>query len=94
MAVSKQKSSCITEIKGASLSRRDILIDDFNNNLFNWEASGGTAVKYLNGFNNPGSWHGYTLSGTDVEILQSILYPKGKNFCDIQDLFAGVFNRL
>lgn len=31
----------------------DILIDDFNDNLEQWKAAGGTAVKYLNGINSP-----------------------------------------
>lgn len=40
------------------LDRGMILLDDFNKNLWDWERAGGTAVKYLNGVNSPGSFDG------------------------------------
>ena len=38
-----------------------ILIDDFNPNLMNWRAAGGTSVKYINGINSPESFDGLCL---------------------------------
>lgn len=38
-----------------------ILIDDFNPNLRNWQAAGGTAVKYINDINSPESFDGMCL---------------------------------
>lgn len=38
-----------------------ILVDDFNPNLENWRAAGGTAVKYINGLNDPSSFDGLCL---------------------------------
>lgn len=38
-----------------------ILIDDFNPNLINWRAAGGTAVKYINDLNSPESFDGLCL---------------------------------
>lgn len=40
-----------------------VLLDDYSVNLHQWEASGGTAIKFLNGINgNNGSWKGPTVS--------------------------------
>lgn len=41
--------------KTAGLSKGMMLLDDFNPNLRDWELAGGTAVKYLNGVNTPGT---------------------------------------
>lgn len=41
--------------------RYHILIDDYNPNLLNWQAAGGTAVKYINQLNNPDSFKGMSL---------------------------------
>lgn len=43
---------------GRNLGRTDILIDDYNWNLIDWESAGGTAVKYLNGINSKDSFNG------------------------------------
>ena len=45
-------------LKAAALSPRHVLLDDFNPNLEDWKAAGGTAVKYLNGVNTPGTFDG------------------------------------
>ncbi len=42
----------------AALNRRTVLMDNFNRNLEDWARAGGTAVKYLNGVNSPGTWGG------------------------------------
>ncbi len=42
-----------------------ILVDDWNDNLFDCEKQGGLAVKYLNGENNSsGKWKGLTIAHT------------------------------
>lgn len=43
------------------LSPQNILIDDFNKNLNDWKNANGTAVKYINGVNNPDSFDGHIL---------------------------------
>lgn len=45
-----------------TLQPNDILIDDFNRNLTEWRASGGTAIKYLNGINSPDSYNGLNIN--------------------------------
>lgn len=42
---------------GRNLQTDDVLIDDFNPNLEEWESTGATAVKFLNGNNSPDTWH-------------------------------------
>lgn len=57
-----------------SLSESDILIDDFNPNLVEWNRAGGTAIKFINGVNTASSWEGFKIKGIDdlVEILKSL----------------------
>ena len=43
------------------LTHYDVLIDDYNPNLEQWEKRGGTAIKWLNGQNSADSWPGETL---------------------------------
>ena len=50
-----------------NLSYNDILIDDFNHNLNNWQNAGGQAVKYLNGINSPNTENSeITFSGLNL----------------------------
>ena len=72
--------SCIEDKYGcaeAVLGSRDfakytnILIDDFNSNLLNWQESGGISIKYLNGVNSGESWGGYAVR--NLEDLKFIL---------------------
>jgi 5'(3')-deoxyribonucleotidase len=51
-----------------------ILIDDFNKNLEDWRNAGGTAIKYINGINDPDSYNGlildiYMSSDDIVELI-------------------------
>lgn len=48
-------------VNGKILSVDDILIDDYNANLINWQEAGGTAIKYNNGINDPTSFSGLNL---------------------------------
>ena len=50
----------------------DILIDDYNANLRDWERSA-VAIKYLNGINNRhGSWKGRTAAGSASDIAGAV----------------------
>jgi hypothetical protein len=46
------------------LSAKDVLIDDFNQNLLEWQKAGGTAIKYLNGQNDKDSFDGVVIDET------------------------------
>ncbi len=50
----------------------DILIDDYNANLRDWEKNA-VAIKYLNGINNKhGSWKGLTAAGSASDIAGAV----------------------
>ena len=50
----------------------DILIDDYNANLRDWEKSA-VAIKFLNGINNRhGSWKGRTAGGSAEDIAGAV----------------------
>ncbi len=73
LALSNDKHNFIKDIRGMSLNKRDILIDDYNPNLFKWMLAGGTAIKYLNGINSPESWHGYILKAySDDDMFREL----------------------
>lgn len=48
----QEKSDAVKDILGDEISTDCILIDDYNANLREWHANGGTAVKYVNGIND------------------------------------------
>ena len=52
------KNQLITDCVNLKLDTSQILIDDFNKNLLNWQNAGGTAIKYINGLNDPKSFNG------------------------------------
>ena len=58
-----------------TLSKKDVLIDDWNPNLQMWEKHGGTAIKYLNGINSADSWAGLKITEemTADEIVEMLL---------------------
>lgn len=60
------KSALFEHLRMSSLNRHDVLIDDYNPRLYNWEMRGGTAIKYINGINNVESWHGECI-GSSLE---------------------------
>lgn len=52
------KRDTVEYITNNEITKRDILIDDFNKNLHEWQQAGGIAIKYCNGINTPASWSG------------------------------------
>lgn len=58
------------------LRSQDILIDDYNPNLEQWQKAGGIPIKYCNGINSPKTGTGIKLTAdmTDEEILDLLLY--------------------
>jgi hypothetical protein len=62
IASTSDKMTLIEWIRESSITKKDVLIDDWNPNLYSWAARGGTAIKYLNGLNSKSSWVGPTLS--------------------------------
>ena len=59
----ESKSKAIQERTGIALSKRDVLLDDYNANLTHWIEDGGTAIKMVNEINDKGTkgplWAGY-----------------------------------
>lgn len=63
---------------GITLTREDVLLDDYTKNLDDWTSVGGTAVKFINpGLNNTSStWLGYRVYRYDrpEEIASTLLF--------------------
>lgn len=68
------KRDAVEYIHNHSLSQSDILIDDYNKNLLDWQNAGGTSVKYCNGINSPASFSGIKLfcNDTAAEMFQTL----------------------
>lgn len=77
IAPTGKKMSFIEWIRGSAITNRDILIDDWNVNLYSWMVRGGTAIKFLNGLNSKESWPGFYLDGT---------LPPEKLFADLMKI--------
>lgn len=69
---SMDKSALFEHIRMNSLNRRDVIIDDFNPRLYNWEMRGGTAIKYLNGINSSDSWNGPCIDGRSSDMPEQM----------------------
>lgn len=72
------KRDAVEYIQNHQLSSNDILIDDYNKNLVDWQTHGGISVKYCNGQNNPESFTGPKIYRDDsaesiIELLDSPL---------------------
>ena len=72
------KRDAVEYIQNHQLSSNDILIDDYNKNLVDWQKHGGISVKYCNGQNNPESFTGPKIYRDDsaesiIELLDSPL---------------------
>ena len=76
-----------SEAIGHQLTDKDILIDDYNKNLLEWEKAGGSSVKAKNNINHRGLygalWNGELIDVTDtadsiVERLTEIIVSREK----------------
>lgn len=67
------KMSFIEWIRGSTIKKNDILIDDYNTNLYSWYTRGGTAIKWLNGINSRESWCGPVLDQNEDNLLKSLM---------------------
>lgn len=63
-----------SEAIGHQLTDKDILIDDYNKNLLEWEKAGGTSVKAKNNINHKGL-HGELWKGEIVDVVKDDMYP-------------------
>lgn len=66
---------------GEHLTRKDILVSDFNHDLEPWVAAGGLAFKYSNGINDPKSYRGPILYPNQTELsrfLKRISQEQGR----------------
>ena len=75
IAPTDAKMTFIEWIRGSSITQRDVLIDDYNPNLYSWATRGGTAIKFINGLNHIETWAGDCLDGTvfDADNLFKLL---------------------
>lgn len=72
---SQGKPLHLSKIKDMALTSRDILIDDFNRNLYAWSIAGGTAIKYINGINHAETWDGLCIDKqTSYRDITKILH--------------------
>lgn len=74
MSCSTDKRNTITKIKGFKLTSTDILIDDYNPNLYAWREAGGTAIKYINTINSVGLWPGPYIGTVEREHVIDLEY--------------------
>ena len=62
-----------SEAIGHQLTDKDILIDDYNKNLLEWEKAGGSSVKAKNNINHKGL-HGELWKGEIVDVVNGDIY--------------------
>ena len=81
--VGVSKAEFIAEKRDMPITKSDFLLDDYSKNLIDWEAHGGTGIKFLNEVNGRG-WNGFNFSGhtvhheeTSGEIVNDLLKIMG-----------------
>lgn len=72
ICTTSNKMSFIEWLRGSTITERDILIDDYNKNIYSWFMRGGTSVKWLNGLNSVGSWTGPMLDGRGKKSVDAL----------------------
>ncbi|MDQ0361576.1 5' nucleotidase, NT5C type [Breznakia pachnodae] len=89
------------ELKSVIMNERlglrdsDILIDDYNQNLYEWQSAGGTAIKIKNGINhNRGTWEGLLLSRESnclAKEMNEIIFEKtmGEELKELSGMYRG-----
>ena len=84
-----------SEAIGHRLTDKDILIDDYNKNLLEWQKAGGTSVKAKNNINHKGLhgelWKGDLIDITDtaesiVERMTKIIVSREKGIEEEQEM--------
>lgn len=58
---------------GHQLTDKDILIDDYNKNLLEWQKAGGTSIKAKNNINHKGL-HGELWNGKLIDVVNGDVY--------------------
>lgn len=72
ICTTSNKMSFIEWLRGSTITKKDILIDDYNKNIYSWMMRGGTSVKWLNGLNSRESWHGPCLDGRGTKSTDEL----------------------
>jgi len=85
ISTSDSKAKVVELLRGRPLTKRDILIDDYNKNLYSWIAAGGTAIKYINEYNSV--WDGYIIDSREFN-KEDIDCENNKKM--IQDAFHSI----
>ena len=69
------KAEAVERIFGKKITRDDILLDDYTENLRAWKEAGGTALKLLNDVNNTnGTWEGLRIHMDECKaVLQTAI---------------------
>ena len=58
LVIKEPKYKAAERLLNRKLEITDVLISDFKNDIIPWVEAGGTAIKYLNGINDPNSYGG------------------------------------
>ncbi|MFV0599258.1 MAG: 5' nucleotidase, NT5C type [Bacteroidales bacterium] len=67
-----------TYVRGG-VSENDYLIDDYTKNLEEWDRSGGSAIKVLNGINHThGTWKGQKINAYEKGLTEKIVIELNK----------------
>ena len=73
----EDKAAFVAKTLGKKISCRDILVDDYSKNLFEWQAAGGKSVKVMNERNGThGTWLGLRVTNDDAGTVLKELSEK------------------